>query len=104
MKFFDDGCSDCIMWEDVPGVQWEGVVTKNGPFDMEGLGGLAALTRDEWMVLVPLANGNKQAVRCQSMTRVTATFHNMTPPGQLLKSRTTSLTTPSSRHAKFQLR
>ena len=41
---------------------------------MGGVGGLAALTRDEWMVLVPLANGNKQAVCCHSMTRVTADF------------------------------
>ena len=34
MTFFDDGCSDCVMREGVPGVQWEGVVTKNGPFDL----------------------------------------------------------------------
>ena len=74
MTFFNDGCSDCIMREGVPGVQWEGVVTKKGPFDMGGVGGLADLTRDEWMVLVPLANGNKQAVRCHSMTRVIANF------------------------------
>ena len=46
----------------------EGVVTKKGPFDMGGVGGLAALTRDKWMVLGPLANGKKQAVRCHSMT------------------------------------
>ena len=61
MTFFDDSCSDCIMREYVPGVQWEGVVTKKGPYD-------------EWMVLVPLANVNKQAVRCQSMTQDTADF------------------------------
>ena len=39
----------------------EGVVTKKGPFDMGGVGGLAALTIDEWIVPVPLTNGNKQA-------------------------------------------
>ena len=32
------------------------------------------MPRDEWMVLLPLANGNKQSVRCHSMTRVTADF------------------------------
>ena len=49
-------------------------MTKKGPFEMGGVGGLAALTRDEWMVLVPLANRNKLAVRCHSMTRGTANF------------------------------
>ena len=72
--FFDDGCSDCVMREGVPGIEWEGIITKKGPFNMGGVGGLATLTRDEWMVLVPLANGDKQAVRCFSMDKVTTTF------------------------------
>ena len=74
LTFFDDGCSDAVMREGVPGVQWEGMVTKKGPFPMGGVGGLAAQTRDEWMVLVPLANGKTQSMRCHSMTRVTADF------------------------------
>ena len=67
ITFFDDGCSDSVVRQGVPGVEWEGVITKKEPFDMVGLGGLAASTRDEWMVLVPPANGDKQAVRCHSM-------------------------------------
>ena len=31
MMFLDDGCSDCVMREGVPGVQWEG-----GGCDQEG--------------------------------------------------------------------
>ena len=61
LTFMDSGCSDAVVREGVPGVQWDGVVTKKGPFDMGGVGGLAAQTRDEWMVLVPLADGSKQA-------------------------------------------
>jgi hypothetical protein len=52
------------MREGVPGIEWEGVITKKGPFIMGGVGGLATATRDEWMVLAPLANGDKQEVRC----------------------------------------
>ena len=74
LTFLDTGCSDAVVREGIPGVQWEGVVTKKGPFDMGGVGGMAAKTRDEWMVLVPLADGSKQAMRCHSMTRVTADF------------------------------
>ena len=59
LTFLDTGCSDPVVREGIPGVQWEGVVTKKGPFDMGGIGGMAAKTRDEWMVLVPLADGNK---------------------------------------------
>ena len=59
--FFDDGCSDCVMQEGVPGVQWKGVVTKEGPFDMGDAGGcMAASTRDEWMVLAPLQMGTNK--------------------------------------------
>ena len=74
VAFFDNGCSDCVMREGVPGVEWEGEITQKGPFDMGGVGGIAASTRDEWMVLAPLANGGMQAVSRHSMYRVTTTF------------------------------
>ena len=41
---------------------------------MGGVGGLAAQTKDEWMVLVPRADNKMQAVRCHSMNKVTADF------------------------------
>ena len=62
ITFFDDGCSDCVMREGVPGIEWDGIITKKGPFNMGGVGGLATATRDEWMVLAPLANGEKQVL------------------------------------------
>ena len=54
ITFFDDGCSDCVMREGVPGIEWDGIITKKGPFNMGGVGGLVTPTRDEWMVLAPL--------------------------------------------------
>ena len=54
MTFMDSGCSDAIFREGIPAVQWEGAVSKAGPFGMGGVGGLAALTRDEWNCQVPL--------------------------------------------------
>jgi hypothetical protein len=62
------------MQQGVPGIEWDGVITKKGPFNMEGVGDIVASTRDEWMVLAPLPNGDMQAVRCHSMYTVTATF------------------------------
>ena len=35
---------------------------------------LAAQTKDEWMVLLPRVDDKMQAVRCQSMTKVTEDF------------------------------
>ncbi|MCP4996265.1 MAG: hypothetical protein GY934_21195, partial [Gammaproteobacteria bacterium] len=72
--FFDNGCSDCVMRVGVPGVEWDGAITKTGPFNMNGVGGMTTTTQDEWMVLAPLASGETQAVRCVTMDRVTSNF------------------------------
>ena len=72
--FFDKGCSDCVVREGIPGVEWKGIITKKGPFGIGGVGGLSSLTKDEWMVLVPRADGKMQAVRCHSMNQVTCNF------------------------------
>ena len=64
MTFFDNGCTDCVMREGVPGMQWEGDVTKKGPFDMGCVGGLAASTRDEWMVFAPLSQSTSAEHAC----------------------------------------
>merc|ERR1711940_309769 len=58
--FFDNGCSDCVMRVGVPGVEWDGAITKTGPFNMNGVGGMTTTTQDEWMVLAPLASGDMQ--------------------------------------------
>ena len=65
--FFDSGCSDAVMREGIPGVEWRGIVTRKGPFGMGGVGGLSSTTKDEWMVLVPRADGKMQSVRGYSM-------------------------------------
>ena len=44
---------------------------------MVGVGGLAALTRDEWVCFLPLVGGGLQTVRGHSMTRVTADFPHL---------------------------
>ena len=62
------------MREGIPGVEWKGCITKHGPFGMGGVGGMASKTRDEWMVLVPRADGKMQAVRGYSMNQVTCNF------------------------------
>ena len=72
--FFDNGCSDCVVREGIPGVEWKGIITKRGPFGIGGVGGLSSQTKDEWMVLVPRADGKMQAVRCHSMNQVTCNF------------------------------
>ena len=72
--FFDSGCSDAVMREGIPGVEWQGIITKRGPFGMGGIGGLSSTTKDEWMVLVPREDGKMQAVRGYSMNKVTCDF------------------------------
>ena len=74
LTFFDTGCSDAVVREGIPGVEWKGCITQRGPFDMGGVGGLAAQTKDEWMVFLPKADNKMQAVRCHSMNKVTAEF------------------------------
>ena len=72
--FMDNGCSDCVVREGIPGFEWKCTITKKGPFGMGGVGGLSSYTKDEWMVLVPRADGKMQAVRCYSMNQVTSNF------------------------------
>ena len=72
--FFDNGCSDAVMREGVPGVEWRGIITKRGPFGMGGVGSISCTTKDEWMVLLPRVYGKMQAVRGYSMTKVTCDF------------------------------
>ena len=54
LTFFDTGCSDAVVHEGIPGVEWKGCITQRSPFDMGEVGGLAAQTKDKWMVLVPV--------------------------------------------------
>ena len=98
LTFLDTGCSDAVVREGIPGVEWKGCITQRGPFDMGGVGCLAAQTKDEWMVLVPRVDNKMQALRCHLMTKVTVDFpmYNMTkavqevktddPPNKLLQS------------------
>ena len=74
LTFFDNGCSDPVVREGIPGVEWDGCITKRGPFGMGGVGGLSTHTKDEWMDLVPRVDNKMQAVRCHSMNKVTCDF------------------------------
>ncbi|MCP4994211.1 MAG: hypothetical protein GY934_10585, partial [Gammaproteobacteria bacterium] len=74
LTFFDSGCSDAVVREGIPGVEWRGCITKRGPFNMGGVGGLQSQTKDEWMCLVPRVDNRLQAVRCHSMNKVTGDF------------------------------
>merc|ERR1711940_185898 len=71
---FDSGCSDAVVREGIPGVEWKGCITKCGPFNMGGVGGLQSQTKDEWMCLVPRVDNRLQAVRYHSMNKVTGDF------------------------------
>ena len=74
LTIFDTSCSDDVVQEGIPGVEWKGCITHRGPFDMGGVGGLAAQTKDKWMVLIPRSDHKMQAVWCHSMNKVTADF------------------------------
>ena len=74
LTFFDTGCSDAVVGEGIPRVEWKGCLTQRGPFDKVGVGGLAAQTKDEWMVLVPRSDNKMQAMRCHSMNKATTEF------------------------------
>jgi hypothetical protein len=52
------------------------------------VGGLAAQTKDKWMVLIPRADHMMQAVRCHSMNKVTEDFpmYNVTKVVQEVKN------------------
>ena len=43
LTFFDSGCSDAVVREGIPGVEWKGCITQHGPFNMGGVGGLQSL-------------------------------------------------------------
>ena len=34
LTFFDSGCSDAVVREGIPGVEWKGCITQHGPFNI----------------------------------------------------------------------
>ena len=72
--FYDNGCSDAVFLEGIPGEQLRGQVVMKGPFTIGGIGGLQTVANDEWVVSVLRADGKKQLIQGLTVERITSDF------------------------------
>ena len=72
--FYDDGCSDCVWKEGVPGNELKGIITQPGPFFMGGVGDTRVKANNEHLCLMELVDGSKQMVHGLSVDRITGKF------------------------------
>ena len=57
--FYDLGCSHCMIKSDVPIKQLDAVMTRKGPLMINAAADVRVEVQDEFMCLVPRADGSK---------------------------------------------
>ena len=72
--FFDNGCTEAVFKEGIPGGELIGEKTTKGPFTIGGVGGLECKANDEWMVSFERTDGHRQLVRGLTLDKVTDNF------------------------------
>ena len=72
--FWDTGCSHLMMKTDVPEKELPAVRTKQGPLVIKGAGDTAIKVGDEWIVLVPTADGMQQILIGVTSPQIAAPF------------------------------
>jgi len=72
--FYDNGCSDAVFLEGIPGQQHKGHIVMKGPFNIGGIGGMQTAANDEWLVAVPRTDGRKQLIQGLTVNKFTSDF------------------------------
>ena len=72
--FFDNGCSEAVFREGIPGGELIGEKTTRGPFTIGGVGGLECKANDEWLVSFETVDGHRQLIRGLTVNKVTEDF------------------------------
>ena len=72
--FYDSGCAECLMKDEVAHEQLTSEMTRRGPFYIGAAGGTRVRVNDEYLVLLPLMNGSMQVIQGLTVPQVTANF------------------------------
>ena len=72
--FYDKGCSDAVFREGIPGIQLRGTLLSKGPFQMGGVGNIATVAEEEWLVQFNRTDNKKQLVRGVTLKQITCDF------------------------------
>ena len=72
--FLDQGSSDVLMKEDVPGKELLGHRIRKGPIMLKGVGGLTAVANGEWLTAMERTDGRLQAMQVITLDKVTSDF------------------------------
>ena len=72
--FYDCGCSDAIFRDGIPGQQLRGTLLAKGPFQMGGVGDIATVAEEEWLVQFNRTDERKQLVKGVTMKQITCDF------------------------------
>ena len=72
LTLYDTGCGNLCMTDDIPHNYLKAIQTKKGPIPMWGVGQTEVFATGEYMISVPLINGDRQAMVGLAMPEVTA--------------------------------
>ena len=72
--FYDLGCSHCMIKSNVPVQQLDAVMTRKGPLMINAAADVSVEVQDEFMCLVPRADGSKQILLGVTCDKITSTF------------------------------
>ena len=72
--FFDNGCTEAVFREGIPGGELIAEKTTKGPFTIGGVGGLECKANDEWIVSFEKTDGHRQLIRGLTVDKVTDNF------------------------------
>ena len=72
--FYDCGASEAIFRQGIPGKQLRGTMLAKGPFSMGGVGDIATMAEEEWLIQLNRCDNKKQLVRGVTMKQITCCF------------------------------
>ena len=72
--FYDCGASEAIFRQGIPGKQLRGTMLAKGPFSMGGVGDIATVAEEEWLIQLNRCDNKKQLVRGVTMKQITCCF------------------------------
>ena len=73
-SFVDNGSSDVLMKEGVPGNELPGFRIREGPIQLKGVGGLTATATGEWLTCMERTDGRLQAMQVITLESVSRNF------------------------------
>ena len=72
--FYDSGCSNLVMLNEIPASEYDSTLLQNGPFCIGGIGDAKVMANAEYVISVKREDGRKQHFQGVTMDKITSDF------------------------------